>query len=145
MPDASTFGMWCGPLSRTLLDRSNGRDGSISTELSYPHRVRSAPDSDRTADIADWQLRAITGSRPFSLDHLVGDRQERRRDRESQRFCRLEIDHKLELCRAFDGQVGGLGALKDFVDEPGGASKRLNHAGPVGHEATSRCFVAGCT
>src|ERR1700724_1556119 len=58
MPDASTFGMWCGPLSRTLLDRSNGRDGSISTELSYPHRVRSAPDSDRTADIADWQLRA---------------------------------------------------------------------------------------
>jgi hypothetical protein len=84
----------------------------------------------------------ITGTRHFSLDHLVGDRQERRRDHESQRFCRLEIDHKLELCRAFDGQVGGLGALKDLVDEPGGASKRLNQAGPVGHEATSRCFVA---
>src|SRR5258708_36278413 len=37
MPDGSTFGMWCGPLSRTLLDRSNGspilRSRVLSTSL----------------------------------------------------------------------------------------------------------------
>jgi hypothetical protein len=32
------------------------RLGSFSTELSYPHRVRSAPDSDRLADILVRQL-----------------------------------------------------------------------------------------
>jgi hypothetical protein len=32
--------------------------GSISTELSYPHHVRLAPDSDRRADVPVRQLRA---------------------------------------------------------------------------------------
>src|ERR1700676_2705382 len=32
------------------------RSGSISTELSYPHHVRSTPDSDRRADVPVRQL-----------------------------------------------------------------------------------------
>ena len=32
--------------------------GSISTEMGFPSDVRFTPDSDRTADIPDWPLRA---------------------------------------------------------------------------------------
>jgi len=35
-----------------------GQNQILALQSSYPHHVRSAPDSDRTADIADWQLRA---------------------------------------------------------------------------------------
>jgi hypothetical protein len=39
------------------LNLPNDRNASISTELSYPRRVRSAPDSDRRADVPVRQLR----------------------------------------------------------------------------------------
>jgi hypothetical protein len=39
--------------------------GSFSTKMGCRHHVRSTPISDRTADISDWQLRAI--SRRFPL------------------------------------------------------------------------------
>jgi hypothetical protein len=39
------------------------RVGSISTELGGSRYVRFPTDSDRIADIPDWQLRAINGSR----------------------------------------------------------------------------------
>jgi len=38
--------------------RPKVRDGSISTELDGSRYVRFPPDSDRIADIPDWQLRA---------------------------------------------------------------------------------------
>src|SRR5439155_9018098 len=34
---------------------------------------------------------------------------------EAERLSGLEIDHQLELCRLFDRQVRGLGALQDLV------------------------------
>src|ERR1700756_5733645 len=42
--------------------RANFRSGSIATEMGGRRRVRLTPDSDRTADIPDWQLRASSRS-----------------------------------------------------------------------------------
>ena len=39
-------------------DRPNFRIGSIATELDLSDDVRFSLDSDQTADIPDWQLRA---------------------------------------------------------------------------------------
>jgi hypothetical protein len=48
---------------------------SNSTELSCPRDVRLTPDSDRTADIPDWQLRAnwrlIHRNKILLFNHLV--------------------------------------------------------------------------
>jgi hypothetical protein len=51
-----------------------------------------------------------------SLDDVVRLRQQRRRDREAERFRGLEVDHQLELCRLLDGKVSRLGTFQDFVD-----------------------------
>jgi hypothetical protein len=56
------------------------------------------------------------------LDHLVRPEQQRLRNREAERLRGLEIDHQLELRRLLDGEIGGLGALKDLVHVGGGAS-----------------------
>ena len=37
------------------------------------------------------------------FDHLVGDREQRRRDSETERRGRLQIDHKVEPYRLLDG------------------------------------------
>jgi hypothetical protein len=58
------------------------------------------------------------------LDHLVGAHQHRLRDRQAERPGGLEVDHQIELRRLLDGQVGGLGALKDLVDVSGASSYR---------------------
>jgi len=73
------------------------RYGSIATELGLPRDVCFPPDSDRIADILDWQLRANNRySRLF--DHLVGAGEQRRRNGKTKRLCRLGVDHQLELC-----------------------------------------------
>src|SRR5262249_18047245 len=40
----------------------------------------------------------------------------RYRNREAERFGRLEIDDEFELCRLFDGKIRRLGTLQKFVD-----------------------------
>jgi hypothetical protein len=50
------------PFAAVWLDAANVADGwSISTALSCPHHVWSAPDSDRRADVPVRQLRARLG------------------------------------------------------------------------------------
>jgi len=46
------------------------------------------------------------------LDHLVCPRQHVRRDRETDLLGSFQIDHKLELLRLLDWQLGRLGALR---------------------------------
>ncbi len=48
------------------------------------------------------------------LNHLVGARQHRWRDRQAEGLGGLEVDDQLELRGMLDGQVGGFGALQDL-------------------------------
>jgi hypothetical protein len=58
----------------------------------------------------------IFKSRHISFDYVVGADQDRGRDRQTERFRRSRIDHKLELGRLLDRQVCGMGAIQDLVD-----------------------------
>ena len=52
-----------------------------------------------------------------SFDHLIGSQQRRSCDIEAERLGGLEVEHKIELGRLLDRDVGGLGAFEDFVHE----------------------------
>ena len=45
------------------------------------------------------------------LDHLIGAIEEIRRERQTESFGSLEVDHQLELGRLLDWKVGGLRPL----------------------------------
>ena len=53
-------------------------------------------------------------------DHLTRPRQHIRRNRNADLFSGFQIDDELELLRLLYGQVGGLGAFQDFVDQSSG-------------------------
>src|SRR5262249_50521808 len=59
------------------------------------------------------------------LDHLVGGAEQCGRNGEAERVCGLEIDDKLEFGRLLDGQIAGIGALKNSVDVACGAAKHI--------------------
>src|SRR5437667_7000381 len=50
------------------------------------------------------------------LNHLVRAQQQRLRNREAECFRGFEVDHHLELCRLFDRQIAGIGALEYLVN-----------------------------
>src|SRR5215203_6884484 len=56
-----------------------------------------------------------------SFYHLVGEREQRRRDDEARSSRRFQVEGEDELARALDRQIGGLGAAQDAVGEYGGA------------------------
>src|SRR5207245_7615768 len=60
---------------------------------------------------------------PRLLDHVVCAQQQRLRDRESERYRGLEVDHELELGGLFDWQITGFCALENLVHVAGGAPK----------------------
>ena len=49
------------------------------------------------------------------LDHLVGARQQKRRNFDVLRLRGLQIDDELEFVRRLHRQVGGIGALEDAM------------------------------
>src|SRR6266576_1949144 len=57
--------------------------------------------------------RTALGTRASSLDHLGGAGEQRRRECESERFCRLEIDQELKLSGLINWDVARFGPFQD--------------------------------
>src|SRR5262245_16112810 len=70
------------------------------------------------------------------FDHLVGAREQDRRDIETQGPCRLQVDHELELGPLLDRQIGWLCPFEDLVDEDGGAVPHIFETNRIGEQAT---------
>src|SRR5262245_66326010 len=69
------------------------------------------------------------------LDDFVGPEQQRRRNREAERFGRLEIDRQVVAPRLLHRKLRGLGALQDLVDHHGALAEHLLILGAVRDEA----------
>jgi hypothetical protein len=69
-----------------------------------------------------------------SFDHLVGEREQRRRNFEAERPGRLHVDDKLEFGRLQDREVGGLRALEDLTGVDADPTKHVQPIGPVAHQ-----------
>ena len=76
------------------------------------------------------------------------------RNRQPERFGRLEVDDQLELRRIFDRQVAGIGTLQNFIDISCRSPKRIGQTWGIGDETAGfdvgllsnmvgmRCLVA---
>jgi hypothetical protein len=51
------------------------------------------------------------------FDDLICPQQQRRRDRQAERFGGLEVDDELELRRLLDGHIGGLSPFQNLSDK----------------------------
>src|SRR2546427_111404 len=71
----------------------------------------------------------------WTRNHLIRPQQQRGWDGEAERFRGLEVDDQLELGGLLDGQISGLGALQDLVDEVRGAAALVCQACCVRHES----------
>ena len=65
------------------------------------------------ADMPRSLNRRGCGSRVPLFDHLVGEREQRRRHVDAERLRGLEIEHELEFGGLNHGKIGRLGALED--------------------------------
>src|SRR5262249_62009102 len=64
-------------------------------------------------------------TRAASFDNLVSDCEQASWNGESEYPRGVEVDHQLEFGWLFDGQVAGIGALKNSVDVACGAAKHI--------------------
>src|SRR5215831_17464857 len=69
-------------------------------------------------------------------DDLIRPRQERLRNGQAHRVCRLEIDHELKARGLLDGKIGGFGTLEDFAHVSRRLSSHVDAIGSVGHQST---------
>src|SRR5262249_40070501 len=65
---------------------------------------------------------------------FVGSRQHIGRNRQSDLLCRLEIDHKFELCRLLHRQIGWLCAFQDLVHISSGRTVQVEKVHAVIHK-----------
>src|SRR5262249_30696881 len=73
---------------------------------------------------------------PRLLDHLVGAGEQVGWDGEAKRFCGLEVDHELELCRLHDWQVGRFRALENPTGVDASLAICIGETASVAHQAT---------
>src|SRR5262249_61805627 len=72
---------------------------------------------------------------PFtSFDHLVGERDDPRRDFEAECFRGFQIEDELEFGRLLNWKVGGVCTLEDLFDVGGGTPKQVLEIWPGRHE-----------
>src|SRR5262245_66573739 len=84
------------------------------------------------------------------FDHLVGAREQRRRNCEAERLCSLEVDYQLVLVRRLHREVGRLLTFKNAVDVIGRLPVLIDQigAGMGPHQAdqpASTRMVMPCT
>jgi hypothetical protein len=73
---------------------------------------------------------------PCLFDHLVGAREQHRRDFETKRPGGRQIDDQLELTRLHDRQVSGVGALEDATGIDADLTIRIRNVGSIAHQPT---------
>src|SRR5262249_45062185 len=86
------------------LQRAGLRQHGLPPELFSPYTV---------------DLHQLTGNdtaRNRLFDHLIGEREKRRRNCEAQRSGGFDVDHKLELGQSLDCQLARLGTPEDATD-----------------------------
>src|SRR5262249_38444636 len=79
--------------------------------------------------------RVVCGRVAASLDHSVGAGKQRRRQVETERLCRAQIDDQLEYGGLLDRQVARFGTPEDAVAIDGAAPIDRRKAGAIGHQA----------
>src|SRR6516162_2988374 len=72
----------------------------------------------------------------FLFDHLVGEQQERLRDRQAKGLGSREIDDEIEFGRLLHRQFSRLRPAQNLVNIISGAPKLLRKAWPIGHETS---------
>ena len=80
------------------------------------------------------RTRALQQIAPL-FDQLVGARQQRLRDGDAERLCRLEIDHQFKFGRRLDRKIGGLLTLEDAINVIRGTAVLVDIIGPIRDEA----------
>src|SRR5262249_47072055 len=95
-PSSFALPLWLRP-------RSNGHK-----RMPQQNRLRPSPRSRRKIC-----RRAMGEEGGESLDHLVGNREQRRRDFEAERLSRFAVKDEFELVHLLDRQLSGFDALKN--------------------------------
>src|SRR5438552_15881380 len=71
-----------------------------------------------------------------SLDHLIGNGEQRGRNAESERCGRLAVDRQLEFGRLLDREIARLLAFEDAIDTRRRLPVRLRRVDAVGYQAS---------
>ena len=74
---------------------------------------------------------------PRLLNHLIGEREKRRRHRDAEGFGSLEINDEFKFCWPLDGNICRLFAFQDFIDELRRPPVKLPPIGSVRQQSTS--------
>src|SRR5258708_13769836 len=72
----------------------------------------------------------------WSLDHLVGTREQRRRHSETERLRGCKIDDEIEFRGLLDRDVGRLRPAQNLIDIFGSAPEETREVWSIGHQAS---------
>src|SRR5262249_15681830 len=93
---------------------------------------------------ASSRLMQRSKSSPHSLDHFVSLSHYGRRDSKPELPGSLEVDHELELCRLFNGQLCWLCPFQDFVRIRHALPRKIDLVRSVGREPPEVHEFPGC-
>ena len=96
------------------------------------------PQQERLRDRQPERRRGLEVDEHGLLDDLVRLQQQRWGDRKTECFGGLEIDYQLKLRRLLHGDVGGLGAFENLVDEGRRPTIDVGVVHPIGHQSPGR-------